>query len=499
MVDREAYICAALRTPVGKHGGALAQVRADDLAAIPIKAVGERPGLDPRAIDDVILGCTNQAGEDNRNVARMALLLAGLPVDVPGQTVNRLCGSGLQAAASAAQAIKAGEGEIFIAGGVENMTRAPYVMLKPGEPWSRRPPEAADTTAGWPLANPRHRLERDQRRRGGPARGRTVGQSVGRTEASGADRSDCRRRRGSQLHGPGADSRDAKGPQARRTDDRSDRSRRAERGIRRSGDRLHARAHARPGEGEHLRRGDRAGPSPRRHGGADADDSRTRPTPYEVPVRLVYDVHRRGPGDRHGRGAGLMAAYEGVLVDIEEGIGTLTLNRPEKLNAFDRGMCRDLIDALRMLSGSDQVRVILLTGAGRGFCAGADLGTLAEGAAELVGAGREVPVLIRTAPQPVLAAVNGPAAGGGANLALGCDYRIASDQASIGQVFHKLGLVPDWGGSFFLPRLVGPAKALELVWSARMVPAAEALALGLFDRVVPHERLQAEEIGRAHV
>ena len=187
-----------------------------------------------------------------------------------------------------------------------------------------------------------------------------------------------------------------------------------------------------------------------------------------------------------------MAAYDGVLVDIEEGIGTLTLNRPEKLNAFDRGMCRDLIDALRMLSGSDQVRVILLTGAGRGFCAGADLGTLAEGAAELVGAGREVPVLIRTAPQPVLAAVNGPAAGGGANLALACDYRIASDQASIGQVFHKLGLVPDWGGSFFLPRLVGTAKALELVWSARMVPAAEALALGLFDRVVPHERLQAE-------
>jgi len=187
-----------------------------------------------------------------------------------------------------------------------------------------------------------------------------------------------------------------------------------------------------------------------------------------------------------------MAAYDRVLVDIAEGIGTLTLARPEKLNAFDREMCRDLIDALRMLSGSEQVRVILLTGAGRGFCAGADLGTLAEGAAELVGAGREVPVLIRTAPQPVLAAVNGPAAGGGANLALACDYRIASDQASIGQVFHKLGLVPDWGGSFFLPRLVGTAKALELVWSARMVPAAEALALGLFDRVVPHERLQAE-------
>src|SRR5437016_3689117 len=131
MVDREAYICVALRTPVARHGGALASVRAVDLAAVPIKAVVERSGIDPRAIDDVILGCTNQAGEDNRNVARMALLLAGLPVEVPGQTVNRLCGSGLQAAASAAQAIKAGEGEVFIAGGVENMSRAPYVMLKP--------------------------------------------------------------------------------------------------------------------------------------------------------------------------------------------------------------------------------------------------------------------------------------------------------------------------------------------------------------------------------
>src|SRR5205823_3160749 len=151
----EAYICAALRTPVGKHGGALAGVRADDLAAVPIKAVVERSGIDPLAIDDVILGCTNQAGEDNRNVARMALLLAGVPVEVPGQTVNRLCGSGLQAAASAAQAIKAGEGDVFVAGGVENMTRAPYVTLKSGEPWSRKAPETADTTVGWRFTNPR--------------------------------------------------------------------------------------------------------------------------------------------------------------------------------------------------------------------------------------------------------------------------------------------------------------------------------------------------------
>jgi len=155
----DALICAALRTPVAKHGGSLASIRADDLAAIPIQAVVERSGVDPAAIDDVILGCTNQAGEDNRNVARMALLLAGLPVEVPGQTVNRLCGSGLQAVASAAQAIKAGEGETFIAGGVENMTRAPYVTLKSGEPWSRKAPAVADTTVGWRFTNPRLKKE----------------------------------------------------------------------------------------------------------------------------------------------------------------------------------------------------------------------------------------------------------------------------------------------------------------------------------------------------
>ena len=144
---------------MGKHGGSLASVRADDLAAVPIKAVVERSGIDPASIDDVILGCTNQAGEDNRNVARMALLLAGLPVEVPGQTVNRLCGSGLQAVASAAQAIKAGEGAVFIAGGVENMTRAPYVMLKSGDPWSRKAPEVVDSTVGWRFTNPRLRTD----------------------------------------------------------------------------------------------------------------------------------------------------------------------------------------------------------------------------------------------------------------------------------------------------------------------------------------------------
>ena len=187
-----------------------------------------------------------------------------------------------------------------------------------------------------------------------------------------------------------------------------------------------------------------------------------------------------------------MAAYDRVMVEIAAGIGTVTLNRPEKLNAFDAEQCQELHEALRMLAGSDAVRVIVLTGAGRAFCAGADLSVLETDGHSLVAAGKEVTLTIRSAPQPVLAAVNGPAAGGGANLALACDYRIASDQASIGQVFHKLGLVPDWGGSFFLPRLVGTSKALELVWSARMVSAVEALVLGLFDRVVPHAQLATE-------
>ena len=150
----EAVITAAVRTPIGKVGGALAEVRPDDLAAVAIRAVVERGKLPVDRIDDVIFGCSNQAGEDNRNVARMAALLAGLPVEVPGQTVNRLCGSGLQAVASAAQAIKSGEGEIFIAGGVESMTRAPYIQLKSGTAWNRTAPPMADSTVGWRFINP---------------------------------------------------------------------------------------------------------------------------------------------------------------------------------------------------------------------------------------------------------------------------------------------------------------------------------------------------------
>ncbi|HEY5434127.1 MAG TPA: acetyl-CoA C-acyltransferase [Candidatus Limnocylindrales bacterium] len=151
---REAWIIDAVRTPIGRYGGALASVRPDDLAAIVIRAVVERTGLDAAVVEDVILGCANQAGEDNRNVARMAALLAGLPVEVAGQTVNRLCGSGLQAVNTAAHAIGAGDGDAFIAGGVESMTRAPYVLLKPEAAYDRGARTMEDTTLGWRFVNP---------------------------------------------------------------------------------------------------------------------------------------------------------------------------------------------------------------------------------------------------------------------------------------------------------------------------------------------------------
>jgi len=155
----DAFIAAAVRTPIGRAGGVLAEVRPDDLAAAAIAGLVSSASLPVDRIEDVILGCANQAGEDNRNVARMAALLAGLPVEIPGQTVNRLCGSGLQAVATAAHAVRAGEGDLFIAGGVESMTRAPYVTLKSGKAWDRTPPPTADTTVGWRFVNPRMRAD----------------------------------------------------------------------------------------------------------------------------------------------------------------------------------------------------------------------------------------------------------------------------------------------------------------------------------------------------
>jgi acetyl-CoA acyltransferase len=151
---RDAFICDAIRTPIGRYAGALSSVRADDLGAIPIKALRERnPKLDVSAIEDVIFGCANQAGDDNRNVARMATLLAGLPPEIPGTTVNRLCGSGMDAVSIAARAIKTGEVDLLIAGGVESMSRAPFVMGKATSAFSRNA-EIFDTTIGWRFINP---------------------------------------------------------------------------------------------------------------------------------------------------------------------------------------------------------------------------------------------------------------------------------------------------------------------------------------------------------
>jgi acetyl-CoA C-acetyltransferase len=149
-----AFICDAIRTPIGRLNGSLSSIRADDLAAIPLRALMARnPGVDWRAVDDVLMGCANQAGEDNRNVARMAVLLSGLPQDVPASTVNRLCGSGMNAVGMAAQAIRSGDADLLIAGGVESMTRAPYVMGKAGSAFGRDQ-KIEDTTMGWRFINP---------------------------------------------------------------------------------------------------------------------------------------------------------------------------------------------------------------------------------------------------------------------------------------------------------------------------------------------------------
>lgn len=155
MPDREAWIVAAVRTPIGKHGGALSSVRPDDLAALALRGVLKRADVPPAAIEDVILGCANGAGEDNRNVARMAALLAGLPDSVPGTTVNRLCGSGLDAVAHAARALLLGEGDVYLAGGVESMSRAPWVLPKTERPFPTGPSTLYDTTLGWRMTNPR--------------------------------------------------------------------------------------------------------------------------------------------------------------------------------------------------------------------------------------------------------------------------------------------------------------------------------------------------------
>ena len=193
-------------------------------------------------------------------------------------------------------------------------------------------------------------------------------------------------------------------------------------------------------------------------------------------------------------------SYENILLARDGGIGTLTLNRPDKLNAFSGTMRQELADALVELERDPSVRVIIVTGAGRAFCAGADIAYMhgliqksdVESMTALIEAGRRVVMTMRSSTKPVIGMINGVAAGGGANLALACDIRIASRDAKLGQTFNRIGLHPDWGGTYFLPRLVGPSKALELFWTADVIDAATCETYGLFDRVVAPEQLAAE-------
>lgn len=196
-------------------------------------------------------------------------------------------------------------------------------------------------------------------------------------------------------------------------------------------------------------------------------------------------------------GSGSTAPAGHVLVTLDGAVATLTLNRPEKLNSFVGTMRDELTAALDEIGTDESVRAVIVTGAGRAFCAGADVkyltGLIESGnideATALVEAGRRVVTAVRSMPKPVIAAINGAAAGGGANLALACDLRLASDRALIGQTFNRIGLAPDWGGSYHLPRLVGPARAAELFFFAEMISAVEAERIGLVNRVVPHEEL----------
>lgn len=189
-----------------------------------------------------------------------------------------------------------------------------------------------------------------------------------------------------------------------------------------------------------------------------------------------------------------------IETHVADAVATITLNRPDKLNAFTGTMREDLLDALRACERDERVRVVVLTGAGRAFCAGGDVEYMAslqatndvESFRKLLDAGRDIVLQLASMPKPVLASVNGVAAGAGCNLALACDYRIASDAAKLSESFVKIGLHPDWGGTWLLPRRIGRSRAFELLASGRMVDAAEALTIGMVDRVVPAAELASE-------
>jgi 2-(1,2-epoxy-1,2-dihydrophenyl)acetyl-CoA isomerase len=187
-----------------------------------------------------------------------------------------------------------------------------------------------------------------------------------------------------------------------------------------------------------------------------------------------------------------------IETTLDGAVATITLNRPDKLNAFAGTMREELLEALRACERDDAVRVVVITGAGRGFCAGGDVDFMSElqkrgdvdGFRKLLDAGRDVVTQIATMPKPVIASINGVAAGAGCNLALACDFRIASENAKLGETFVRIGIHPDWGGTWFLPRLVGRSRAMEILMSGRMVDANESLSIGMVDRVVPAAELR---------
>jgi 2-(1,2-epoxy-1,2-dihydrophenyl)acetyl-CoA isomerase len=189
--------------------------------------------------------------------------------------------------------------------------------------------------------------------------------------------------------------------------------------------------------------------------------------------------------------------YQSIILSTDGPIATVKLNRPDKLNALAGPMRQEILEVLRLIAADDTIRVLIFTGEGRGFCAGGDIGYLKQlrdarneaGFLEILANGKEIIRSLRSLPKPVIAAINGPCAGAGFSFALGCDIRLASDLASFGPVFARIGLHPDWGGSWLLPKLVGSAKACELIFRGTMVSAAEAETIGLVNRVVPHEQL----------
>ena len=197
--------------------------------------------------------------------------------------------------------------------------------------------------------------------------------------------------------------------------------------------------------------------------------------------------------------------YEAIIFTIDGPIATIRLNRPEKLNAFGGPMREEILDALAKIAGDDRIRVLVVTGEGRGFSAGGDIGHLKQlrenrdehGFRLVLSNGQEITRRMRSLPIPVIAAVNGPCAGAGFSFALGCDIRIASDAATFGASFARIGLHPDWGGSWFLPKLVGSANACELIFSGAMISAQEAEKIGLVNRVVPHDHLMTDVLDLA--